>query len=76
VSRLKSWFCSALAVAIFLTTGYRGIAQERVEIDAQAPTTPFPHYWEQMFGSGRAILSLRESYREDLRAVKQVADFK
>jgi xylan 1,4-beta-xylosidase len=47
-----------------------------VEIDAQAPTTPFPHYWEQMFGSGRAILSLRESYREDLRAVKQVADFK
>ncbi|MGA2050362.1 MAG: glycosyl hydrolase family 39, partial [Terracidiphilus sp.] len=25
---------------------------------------------------GRAILSLRESYREDLRAVKQVADFK
>jgi len=29
-----------------------------------------------MFGSGRAILSLRESYREDLRAVKQVADFK
>jgi len=29
-----------------------------------------------MFGSGRAILSLRESYRYDLRAVKQVADFK
>jgi len=28
-----------------------------------------------MFGSGRAILTLRESYREDLRAVKQVADF-
>jgi xylan 1,4-beta-xylosidase len=52
------------------------MAQEQVEIDAQAQTTPFPHYWEQMFGSGRAILSLRESYREDLRAVKQVADFK
>jgi xylan 1,4-beta-xylosidase len=29
-----------------------------------------------MFGSGRAILSLRESYREDLRAVKKVADFR
>ena len=27
-----------------------------------------------MFGSGRAILALRESYREDLRAVKQVTD--
>jgi len=50
-------------------------AQETVEIDAQGPRTPFPHYWEQMFGSGRAILTLRESYRDDLRAVKQVADF-
>jgi xylan 1,4-beta-xylosidase len=29
-----------------------------------------------MFGSGRAILSLREGYREDVRAVKQVADFR
>ena len=29
-----------------------------------------------MFGSGRAILSLRESYRNDMRAVKQVADFR
>jgi xylan 1,4-beta-xylosidase len=45
-------------------------------IDAQAGTTPFPHFWEQMFGSGRAILTLRESYRDDLRAVKKVADFK
>jgi hypothetical protein len=39
-------------------------AQEQVAIDAGAPTTPFPHFWEQMFGSGRAILTLRESYRE------------
>lgn len=52
------------------------LAQETIVIDAQAKTTPFPHYWEQMFGSGRAILSLRESYRDDLRAVKQVADFR
>jgi len=51
-------------------------AQEKIEVDAQAQSTPFLHYWEQMFGSGRAILSLRESYREDVRAVKQVADFK
>ncbi|GGH10566.1 beta-xylosidase [Silvibacterium dinghuense] len=29
-----------------------------------------------MFGSGRAILTLRESYRDDLRAVKQVTDFR
>ncbi len=29
-----------------------------------------------MFGSGRAILSLRESYRRDLRDVKRATDFK
>ncbi|MBB5328033.1 GH39 family glycosyl hydrolase [Tunturiibacter gelidoferens] len=49
---------------------------EVVTIDAHATTTPFPHFWEQMFGSGRAILTLREDYREDLRAVKKVADFR
>ncbi|MGO8787422.1 MAG: GH39 family glycosyl hydrolase [Terriglobia bacterium] len=46
-----------------------------ITIDAQAPSHPFPHYWERMFGSGRAILSLRDSYRRDLRAVKQATDF-
>ena len=38
-------------------------------MDAHAPTVPFPHFWEQMFGSGRANLMLRENYRDDLRAV-------
>ncbi len=51
------------------------MAQETVTIDANAPTTPFPHFWEQMFGSGHAILSLREPWRDDLRAVKKVTDF-
>ena len=50
-------------------------AQETVTIDASAPATPFPHFWEQMFGSGHAILSLRQPWREDLRAVKKVTDF-
>ncbi|WP_263372927.1 GH39 family glycosyl hydrolase [Granulicella aggregans] len=50
-------------------------AQQHIRIDPTAPTTPFPHFWEEMFGSGRAILSLRENYREDLRAVKQATDF-
>ena len=49
---------------------------EVVVVDATAPAHPFPHFWEQMFGSGRAILSLRESYRRDLREVKQVTDFR
>jgi len=47
-----------------------------VTIDATAPGAPFPHFWEQMFGSGRAILTLRESYRDDMRAVRQVTDFR
>jgi xylan 1,4-beta-xylosidase len=51
-------------------------AQEEIRIDANATATPFPHFWEQMFGSGRAILSLRENYRADLRAVKEVTDFR
>ena len=49
---------------------------ETIVIDPSAPAHPFPHYWEQMFGSGRAILSLRESYRHDLRDVEQATDFK
>jgi xylan 1,4-beta-xylosidase len=48
---------------------------ETILIDRSAPAHPFPHYWEQMFGSGRAILSLRESYRRDLRDVKQATNF-
>ena len=43
--------------------------------DARAPTTPFPHFWEQTFGSGRAVLALRKSYLEDLRTVKQATGF-
>jgi xylan 1,4-beta-xylosidase len=65
----------AFLLAVFLAAVPSGVCQEVVHIDAEAPATPFPHFWEQMFGSGRAILSLRESYRDDLRAVKQVADF-
>jgi xylan 1,4-beta-xylosidase len=48
---------------------------ETVSIDLQAPAHPFPHYWERMFGSGRAILSLRDSYRQDLREVKAATHF-
>ena len=48
---------------------------ELIVVDANAPSRPFPHFWEEMFGSGRAILSLRESYRRDLRDVKQITHF-
>jgi len=43
-----------------------------VVIDGTAPATPLPHFWEHIFGSGRAILSLRDSYRQDLREVKGI----
>jgi xylan 1,4-beta-xylosidase len=45
---------------------------ETVAIDAAAAAQPFPHFWETVFGSGRAILSLREAYRDDLKLVKRI----
>ncbi len=45
---------------------------EKVTIDARAPARAFPHFWEQTFGSGRAILALRESYLSDLREVRKI----
>src|SRR3984957_8503543 len=61
--------------ALLCLSARPNFAQETIQIDATAPSTPFPHFWEEMFGSGRAILSLRESYRDDLRAVKKITDF-
>src|SRR5437868_3128197 len=46
-----------------------------IRIDAQTRGTPFPHFWEKSFGSGRAILALRDAYRTDLRLVKHATDF-
>ena len=64
-----------LAVAPLDATA-QAVARETITIDARAAAKPFPHFWEQMFGSGRAVLSMRESYREDLRQVKQITDFR
>ncbi len=46
-----------------------------LRIDTRAAGTPFPHFWETTFGSGRAVLSLRESYRKDMDATKQITGF-
>ena len=46
-----------------------------VRIDASAHGTPFPHFWERMFGSGRAVLALRAAYRRDLSMVKRATGF-
>lgn len=81
--RWRSW---KIALSLSCSIGASVLAQspaptqsegqpEAIVIDASAPTTPFPHVWEQTFGSGRAILSLRESYRQDLRTVKEATGF-
>jgi hypothetical protein len=49
-------------------------SSEKIRVDADAPTKPFPHFWEQMFGSGRARLTLRESWRHDLHALTAITD--
>jgi xylan 1,4-beta-xylosidase len=68
-------------VLFFFWTIYSALAQSAqssntIVIDATAPAHPFPHFWEQMFGSGRAILSLRDDYRRDLHTVKKITDLK
>jgi len=63
---------TSLCLAISIGASW---AQQQITIDAQTPTLPFPHFWEEAFESGRAILTLRESYRNDLLAVKQATDF-
>jgi xylan 1,4-beta-xylosidase len=49
--------------------------EEAIEINPNASSHAFPHFWEQMFGSGRAILSLRDDYRHDLRETKRITNF-
>jgi xylan 1,4-beta-xylosidase len=73
-------FCAAIALALafgFGTTAHSQTASspDDLWVDGKAPSHPFPHFWEVMFGSGRAILSLRENYRQDLRSVKGITDF-
>lgn len=48
----------------------------RILIDGDAVAHPFPHFWERMFGSGRAILSLRAGYRRDMREVRRATGFR
>src|SRR5580692_6023716 len=65
---------SCVLLAATVVSSQQTPATEEVTVDTRAATRPFPHYWEQVFGSGRAILSLRESYRHDLRAMKSATD--
>jgi xylan 1,4-beta-xylosidase len=77
--------CVVSGLFFLLSAGRTSSAQETsteatpktvtLRIQAREAGTPFPHFWEQIFGSGRAVLSLRQSYRDDLKTVKDVTDF-
>ena len=74
-----SFVCLALAFAgqqaVLLAQASAPEQTVTIVVNAKAPLHPFPHFWEQMFGSGRAILSLRASYQRDLRSVKSITNF-
>jgi len=65
MKRVRTVFLAAMLAAIVVSAPAQTVA-----IDAAGPSHPFPHFWEQVFGSGRANLTLRESYRRDLRAMR------
>jgi xylan 1,4-beta-xylosidase len=68
-------FCTSIALRLPAQAGNSSKDSQVVVVDASAPAHPFPHFWEKMFGSGRAILTLRDDYRRDLREVKGITGF-
>jgi xylan 1,4-beta-xylosidase len=72
LNSLRSIAALGVALCLMLPAAH---AEETIVVDAAAPGRPLPHFWEHMFGSGRAVLSLRDSYRQDMRAVRAVTAF-
>jgi xylan 1,4-beta-xylosidase len=65
---------AALFLSFALSSSLPAQSPTSIVINTRDAGTPFPHFWEQIFGSGRAVLSLRQSYRDDLRTVKGITD--
>ena len=61
-----------LLLAVLLLLPLAARSQQSVTIDTETTPTPFPHFWEQMFGSGRTNLMLRDAYGKDLAAVHAI----
>jgi xylan 1,4-beta-xylosidase len=57
-------------VLAVVTTSLAQSAAIPITVNANAPSHAFPHFWEEMFGSGHASLAMREAYRDDLKAVR------
>src|SRR5256885_296699 len=75
LAMLAAFICGSAQPLSAQSASRPASANEIVEIDANAAAHALPHFWEKMFGSGRAILSLRESYRQDLRETKRITEF-
>jgi len=71
-ARAMTWRALAFLALTLTVTPLPAQVAETISVDAAAPTHPFPHFWEHMFGSGRAALTLRDGWREDLRSVRGV----
>ncbi len=83
MSRIRLVLIAAIAFAITAPCGLtqqsaapQSPVHEEIVVNAHAAGTPFPHFWEEMFGSGRANLAMRAHYQSDLRMVKKVTDLR
>ncbi len=74
--RLLLIAASAFWLVLSSTSMAQPAGESVITVDARAPAKPFPHFWEQSFGSGRAILVLRAAYQEDLRRTKEATDLR
>ena len=68
----KAFACTALLLSVPLAVPAQTENASVIIVDPSAPAQPFPHFWEQIFGSGRAILALRDNYRQDLRETEKI----
>ena len=60
--RIRLILLSAISFLVVIPARTQNASSnETIIVDANAASHPFPHFWEKMFGSGRAILSLRDS---------------
>ena len=70
ITSLRSLIAGLTLALVFVAcSGWAQEAPREILIDAQAPARPFPHFWEEMLGSGHAVLALRDNYRKDLEQV-------
>ena len=81
IRSLRTWGVVLLAACLPLcaqqaTRSEAAGSAQTITVDTHGAATPFPHFWEQMFGSGRANLALRGGYRADLHEVKKITDLR